>query len=158
MKLSPALLDLLTAEITRERYADAAYTAIGSWADAQSFLGLAGWADKAATEERGHAQKFIDYVRDRSQGVTLQPVAAPPAEFGDYGGALRAALTLEQTVSAAIGEIYRAAQAEGDGASMELLQWFLTEQVQAEKELEIYVMRVERGAPVDLLDAVLFED
>ena len=157
MALAPALLDLIRAQITRERYAVAVYSALASWADAQAFPGLTGWADAASAEEAAHAQKFIAYLRDRAT-VTLEAVDAPPADFGSYADALAAALALEKEVSARITEIYQRALAERDGATAGLAEWFLTEQVQSEKELEVLLMRVGRGAPIDLLDAELFEE
>lgn len=156
MALAPTLLDLLGRQITRERYAAAVYSALGNWADAQAFPGLTGWADAASGEEATHAQKFITYLRDRGP-VRLEAVDAPPADFGSYGDALAAALALEKEVTASITAIYRQAVAEQDGATAALAQGFLVEQVQSEKELEVLLMRVGRGAPLDLLDAELFE-
>lgn len=157
MALAPTLLDLIGKQITRERYAVAVYTALGNWADAQAFPGLTGWADAASAEEATHAQKFIDYLRDRGP-VRLEAVDAPPVDFGTYADALAAALALEKEVSAAITAIYQRAVAERDGATADLAQWFLAEQVQSEKELEVLLRRVGRGAPIDLLDAELFEE
>jgi ferritin len=156
MLLVSQVLDLLIAQITRERYAQAVYTALGNWADGQGFPALTAWAYQAAAEEAEHAKKFIDYVNDRAT-ATLQAVPEPPADFGDYLAALQAALALEQEVSRALGVIYGAAVQANDGATVGLLQWFLAEQVRAEKELSIFIQRVGRGAPLDLLDNAIFE-
>lgn len=156
MALEPDLYELLNAQVTKERYAAAVYSALGTWADSQGFEGLTKWADEASAEEAGHAQKFIGYLRDRAS-VRLEVVEAPPVDFGAYDQALLAALTLERGVSEAIREIYRVAVAEADGATAALAEWFLDEQVKAEKELVTYIQRVRRGDPLDLLDIELAE-
>lgn len=156
MALAENVWGLLNAQVTRERYASAVYSALATWADGQGFEGLRAWADRASAEEATHAQRFIDYLRDRG-AVRLEAVAAPPAEFGGYVEGLWAALALERGVSAALTEIYTATQELGDGATAALLAEFLKEQVQAEKELTTYIQRVQRGDPLDLLDIELRE-
>ena len=156
MTLPTDVLGLLNAQITRERFAEAAYTAIATWADAQSFPGLQAWAEAAAAEERTHAMTQIAYLNDRAR-VSLEPLDAPQADFGEYADALKTALTLEQTVSRALTEITRQARADGDEATALFIGGFLAEQVKAEKEIAVYVQRVQRGAPIDLLDAELFD-
>lgn len=157
MKLTSDLARQLNDQITRERFAEASYLAIGSWADAQAYPGLTAWADKQAAEEREHAKKLIEYVRDRGQ-VMLQPVPEPVNVFAGYLGALEGALGLEQSVTAALTGIYRSAMGALDGATADLMQSYLAEQVEAERNLEIYTQRAGRaGDDLDLLDAILFE-
>ncbi len=156
MDLAPNVYGLLNAEITRERFASAAYTAIEAWANDNAFPGLEGWAKAAAAEEAGHARTLIDYVNSRAV-VRVEAVDAPP-DVSDYADALRTALRLEQLVTAAFTQIADAAADASDYATLELAQHFLDEQRQAEHEIEILIKRVERGAPIDLLDAELFEE
>lgn len=156
MDISPKLAALITAQITRERFASATYLSLASWADKQGFEGLSGWADKSSAEETGHAKRFVDYLRDRGT-VMLEAVDAPQADFTNYQQALQATLMLEKTVSRAIGDLYMAAMEAGDGATAKLASEFLTEQVESEKEIETYLLRIGRGSPVDLLDMELFE-
>ena len=60
-------------------------------------------------------------------------------------------------VSAALTAITRTARDAGDEATALFIGGFLAEQVAAEKELQTYVQKVARGAPIDLLDAELYE-
>lgn len=157
MQLRDDIYGLLNAEITRERFASAAYTAIEAWANDNAFPGLEGWAKAAAAEEAEHARTLIDYVNSRAV-VRVEAVDAPPVLPGEYAGVLEAALTLEQSVTAAFVQIADAAADASDYATLELAQHFLDEQRQAEHELEIAIRKVRRGAPIDLLDAELWED
>ncbi len=156
MNLAPDVEALLQQQVTRERYAAGVYTALGAWANTQAFPGLEAWATASAAEEGTHAAKFVAYLNTRSQ-ARLDAVPAPPQDFGDYGQALAGALALEQSVTAAIGAIGAAALGAGDWLTLALAQEFLAEQAQAEHEITVYLTRVQRGAPVDLLDAELYE-
>ena len=150
------LLAMGNRQVTRERFAEASYTAISTWADVQGYGGLQAWAAAAAAEERAHAQKQIDYLNKRA-GAVLEPVPAPQATFESYADALQTALALEKIVTAAITGLARQARAAGDLATAVFYETFLPEQIDAENELTIYVQKVARGAPIDLLDAELFE-
>ena len=114
------------------------------------------WAEAAAAEERTHAIKQIGYLNDRA-AVVLEPLPAPQASFAGYAEALGTALALERVVSAALTAITRTARDAGDEATALFIGGFLAEQVAAEKELQTYVQKVARGAPIDLLDAELYE-
>jgi ferritin len=154
--LAPKLVELFNREVGIELKAHNFYTQLATWADSRAFPGLTEWADKQAGEEDMHAQRFIEYLRDRAY-CTITAIPAPPMEYGSYLDALKTTLQLEQSVTAAIGEMYTVACAETDGATVDLLLPFLKEQIESERNLEIYIMRVERNAPIDLLDHVLFE-
>lgn len=160
MALGPVTLDtavetLLIKQITRERFAQAAYAALAAWADAQAFPGLKGWAEAAAAEEGAHAQRFLGYLSDRGT-VVLEGLPAPAFEVKDYDGALETALTLEDGVTKALTRLASAALAASDFATLQLAQEFLGEQVEAQKEIADYRLKAARCAALDLLDAELF--
>lgn len=154
--LDQDLARLLNEEIARERYASASYAAIACWADNNAYPGLTAWGDANADEEWGHAKGFMGYLRDRDQ-VTLGPLPEPVTEFTGYANCLECALALERTVTGALNEILKIAHNLNDGGTIDFLLPYLKEQVEAENNLEIYLLRLSRGAPVDLLDAILFE-
>ena len=159
MKLSSDVQAALCEQINAEFVAAYFYSALASWADAQAFSGLTGWADKASTEEREHAQMFIEYLRDRGT-VTYKPIDEPLQAFGDYAGALEAALQAEELVTAKLHLLAAIARAAGDVATAHLAEgWITTEQVGAIKEIQDYLLIIKRGAPnrFDLLDREIFE-
>ena len=103
-----------------------------------------------------HAQSQIEYLNDRGT-VALEPLDAPPVTYTNYAGVLQGALALEQSVTEALTNIVYRARSSGDEATALFIGGFLPEQVKAEKELQTYIQRVQRGAPIDLLDAELYE-
>jgi ferritin len=160
MNLDPTVTPLLERQVNAELYAAHLYIALGAWADAQGFPGLQGWANASALEEDAHARHFLAYLNDRLPAgamATIGAVAAPPT-VGDYAGALQAALTAEQAVSMALTELATVAFAAGDSAThLIATQQLLNEQIPAEREISTYLLRVGRGAPLDLLDGELYE-
>ena len=152
------IINDLARHINAEQYAAHAYRALANWADANAFPGLAAWADAASAEEQTHAMAFIAFARTRSYGqtgpVALYPLAAPP-DVSSYGDALAAALTIELSVAESLDALCKA----GDEATAQLAgDYLLKEQWPAIHAIEQYLLRVRRGAPLDLLDAELFEE
>ncbi len=149
------MFDLLLRHINAEQYAAHVYAHIASWADSQGFLGLRDWADHAAVEEQQHAKVFIDYARTRGT-VVMRPIASPPAIVA-YAEALRIALEVEQAVARSLQEL--ASFSDDDDATETLAgDYLLKEQWPAIHFLEQALRKVQRGAPIDLLDAELFEE
>jgi ferritin len=156
MKLDVKMAALLTEHITRERFAEAAYFAVGNWADRQSFSGLQTWADGEAKDERNHYELVQGYLRDRGV-ATLQSVPAPTNTFGSYVEALKYLLRAEDSVTGSLNEIMAHAAQTGDMFTSQALWSLLAVQVHSTKTLQDLIIRVERGAPIDLLDLQMFE-
>jgi ferritin len=134
MQFAPDVAAQLIAQVTRERYAEAFYTQLATWADTAGYDGFAAFFDAAAAEERTHAQRVIMHIRQRD-GFALQPLDAPFARFDDIAACVVAAYELEQTVSAALTTLHETAESASDGATCLLAMEMLREQAASEKEL-----------------------
>ena len=149
------MFDLLLRHINAEQYAAHAYLQIASWADAQGFFGMRKWADAAYAEEQQHAKTFIDYARTRDM-VEMRAIASPPPING-YIEALLIALEVERSVAQSLQEL--ASFSDQDDATETIAgDYLLKEQWPAIQFLEQAIKKVQRGAPIDLLDAELFEE
>ena len=84
-------------------------------------------------EERTHADKLIQHVRDRGGEVELRTVPAPKADFTSPLDAANAVRDLECTTTELIHRLYELARKESDYALEVLLHWYITEQVEEEK-------------------------
>lgn len=161
MDLDPTVQPLLARQVNAEQYAYLLYTGLASWADGQAFPGLQAWAAAQAADELAHAARFLGYLNDRlpaGAGAVLSGIATPPAP-DTYAGALQLALDAERAVSAALVELAQAAAAVADHATVLIAQrQLLDEQVPSEKAIGVYLQRVARGAPLDLLDGELYEE
>jgi ferritin len=76
---------------------------------------------------------LYDFILDRNGRVVLQGIDGPLVEFGSPLEVFEKALEHERRVTAMINDLYGLAARENDYASQTFLQWFVTEQVEEEK-------------------------
>jgi len=154
--LNQTLEAALNQQINAEFESAYIYLAMAAYAEAQNYPGAAHWLKAQAQEEMTHAMKFYGFVHDRGGRVTLQAVAQPAAEFGTLADLFTTVLAHEQKITSLIHNLYELAQAEKDYASLPLLQWFITEQVEEEKSAEDVLRTVKTAA--DSAHTLLFVD
>jgi ferritin len=131
--LSKAMQEAINEQIKNELYSGYLYLSMAAYFESQTLPGFARWMRVQDTEERMHAMKFFDYVLDRGGMVTLKPIAGPPTEFEGPLQVFELVLDHEKKVTAMIHKLYDLALKEKDYATQVLLQWFITEQVEEEK-------------------------
>ncbi|HEV8190877.1 MAG TPA: ferritin [Ktedonobacterales bacterium] len=130
-------------------------SAVGYFENA-NLAGFAKWMRVQAQEEVGHAMRFFDFVNDRGSRVTLQSIEQPPNDFASPLDVFTRALQHERTVTTKINTLYALAVQESDYPAQVLLQWFISEQVEEEKNasriLEELKMAGENPSALLLLD------
>jgi ferritin len=103
--------------------------------------------------------RFYDFILDRNGQVVLQAIDGPVVEFGSPLEVFERALEHEQRVTAMINDLYGVAAGENDYASQTFLQWFVTEQVEEEKNtgdvVETLKMIGDKSEALFLLDREL---
>ena len=112
------------------------YLAMAAWLENQNLPGAAHWMKKQFAEEQTHAMKLFEHVVDRAGQVTLGGIETPKVEYGGLRQVFEAVLTHERLVTASINGLYEVALAEKDYAAQVMLQWFISEQVEEEKNVE----------------------
>lgn len=133
--ISTTMQAALNAQINVEQYSAQLYLAMGAHCETSSFSGFAHWLRVQAGEETAHAVKLIDFLVDRGGRLELQPVQAPPAEFGGVIQVFEQVLAHEQGITGKISALFERARAERDHASEITLQWYVTEQVEEESNV-----------------------
>lgn len=151
--LSPKLQDALNAQINLEMASSYAYLAMAAHLEGISLPGMSNWMRIQAEEERTHAMKLFDHMCDRGGKVVLQPIPQPQHDFDTPLSVFEAALHHEQKVTKAINTLYALAQAEQDYPSQVMLQWFINEQVEEEKNAMTAIdqLKMAQGAPSAML-------
>ncbi|MDO4219517.1 MAG: ferritin [Synergistaceae bacterium] len=139
MKISQQLEAKLNAQINAELYSGYLYLSMATWAEANGLGGTANWLRKQAAEEQTHAMKIFDFVFRRAGRVTLTAIEAPRTEWKDLEELFAQVYEHEQKVTGMIYDLVRVARAEEDFATVEMLLWFVNEQVEEEEDsLAIY--------------------
>jgi ferritin len=157
--LSKAIQDAINEQIKNELYSAHQYLSMSAYCESVNLPGFAHWMQAQAQEEREHAMKFYNFLLNRKGRVILQAIDQPVVEFGSPLEVFEQALEQEQKVTAQINELYGLATSETDYASQVFLQWFLTEQVEEEKNvgdvLETLNMIGDEGEALFLFDREL---
>ena len=157
--LGKEIQDAMNEQVKNEFYAAYQYLSMAAYCESENLPGFAHWMRTQAQEETQHAMKFYDFILDRNGRVVLQAVEEPVVEFGSPLEVFERALEHEQRVTAMINDLYGLAVRENDYASQTFLQWFVTEQVEEEKNagdvVETLKMIGDRSEALFLLDREL---
>jgi len=133
--LSDKMQTALNAQINKELYSAYLYTAMSMFFMAEDLAGAASWMRVQTLEELVHAEKFMNYVNERSGRVELESLLKPVKSWETPLAAFRAALEHEQFISASISSLVSLAREENDFMSDNFLQWFVAEQVEEESSV-----------------------
>lgn len=154
-KLEAALSDQVTMELS----AATTYLQLAIELESLDLTGMASWMRAQSEEERVHADKFIAHMVDRGSTPKIGTIEGPQLDITTAADAFEASLRHEEHVSAAIRDLYRLAEAEGDLDCRPLLHWFLDEQVEEESTVSEIVNRLkligEDGSGLLRMDAEL---
>ncbi len=125
----------INEQINKEIYSAYLYGSMVSYAASIGLKGVANWFSIQIQEESFHAQKFFTYVLDKGERVILDTISKPDADFKSAVDLFERTLAHELTVTASINNLVDIANAEKDHASAVMLQWFVTEQVEEENNV-----------------------
>ena len=123
----------INEQINREMFSAYLYLAMSARMTEAGYKGIGSWLMIQFHEEMFHAMKFYGYLQDHGVAVELKSLAKP--EFGETKVADLFAHVLEheKSVTRSIHEIVALAKEEKDYATETFVQWYVTEQVEEEK-------------------------
>lgn len=130
---NPTVEQALNDQIQKEFHSAYIYLGMSAYFEAENLPGAAHWMRHQAEEEQEHAMKIFDFINDRGGRVALQAIGQPPADFTSPLAVFEAAYAHEQKVTKSIHDLYALALREGDYPTQIMLQWFIDEQVEEEK-------------------------
>lgn len=131
--LNVKLQDALNKQINAEFFSAYMYLSMSAHFSAVNLNGMAGWMREQAREELTHATKMYDYVHARGGTVTLTTIEAPQQKWNSPLDVFQHAYGHEQQVTAMINNLVDLAIVEKDHASHNMLQWYISEQVEEEE-------------------------
>lgn len=146
----------MNEQIKNELFSAYLYLSMAAFFEEKNLPGFAHWMRVQAQEEQEHALKFFDFIHDRGGKITLLPIEQPKAEWKSALDAFNDAYEHEQLVTGMINKIYETALEQKDYPSQIMLQWFIDEQVEEEKNASDIVEQLkrieERGTAILMLD------
>ncbi len=141
--MDTAVRDLINEQINKEFYSAYLYLDLANYYDATGLDGFANWYMVQAQEERDHALLFYRYLQNNGEKVTLGAIDKPEWERGDNMTPLKKALEHEKYVTSLINAIYAAAYEARDFRTMQVLDWFVKEQGEEEKNASDMITKME---------------
>ncbi len=154
--LSKKVQDALNKQINAELYSSYLYLAMQAYFEAGNLPGCAHWMRLQSEEERGHALKIFDYVFDRSGRVDLTAIQQPSSKYKSPLDVFQKTYEHEKTVTNMIHKLYELAVQENDHPTQVMLNWFVSEQVEEEKQALLIVEQLKMIG--DNAPALLFLD
>lgn len=124
---------MLNKQITKEIFSAYLYLAIANYYSQQNLDGFANWFEVQAKEEMDHALLFRKYMLNDGCNVALEQISSPDVTYGGHGEPLAAALAHEKMITASISDIYTEALSCKDYKTTQMLDWFIKEQGEEEK-------------------------
>lgn len=133
----------LNNHVGEEVYSSYLYLAMAAFSYEQGLNGFAHWLKIQSKEEWGHAMKIFDFIIQRGGRAQLKEIKKPPSDFGSAHKMMKQVLAHEQKVSAALNKLYEEAGRMQDNATQVMLQWFISEQVEEEAQVQDILNQLE---------------
>ncbi len=141
--MNKTVSELVNDQINKEFYSAYLYLDMSNFFEAKGLAGFANWYKIQAQEERDHAMLFYQYMQNNGEKITLKAIDQPDKTFVNIMDPLKAGLEHEKYVTSLIHNIYGEAMKVNDYRTMELLQWFIKEQGEEEKNANDLITKVE---------------
>ena len=139
----------INEQINAELFSSYLYLSMANHFAQLNLPGAAHWMRMQSVEELTHVSKFIDYIHDRQGSVTLGAVDAPHAEWDSPIAAFEEAYAHECKISGMINALVDAAMSVSDHATVNFLQWFVSEQVEEEASVDEIVQKLKLVGKAD---------
>jgi len=157
--ISKSIQDAINEQINKELYSSYLYLSMAAYFENKNLPGFAKWMYVQADEERSHGMKFFQHLLERGGKVELKTIVQPEVDWNTSLDVFKHVLEHEMVVTASINSLYELALKEKDYPFQVLLHWFITEQVEEEKNASDIIQQLElidaHGTAVLMLDKQL---
>ncbi len=122
----------INKQINAELWSAYLYLSMSTYFEEKSLGGFANWMRIQAIEEYTHALRFYHYIVERGGRVLLSPIDKVPTTWKSPQHIFEETYKHEQKVTDLINDLVNLAANEKDHATVNMLQWFIDEQVEEE--------------------------
>jgi ferritin len=135
--ISKELNDEMNKQIVEELHSAYIYMGMAAWAEDKGLYGFAKFMQThAESEEFKHAMKFVKFIQEAGGEVKYGAIGKVTTVYEDVEAVLKAAIKHEQHISARCKLIYELALEKKDYYAIEMMTWFLEEQMEEENLFE----------------------
>jgi ferritin len=134
--------DAINDQINAELYSAYLYLSMASYMESINLMGFANWMKIQAQEEVTHAMRFYAYVNDRGGRALMKAIEKPETDWSSPLAAFEQTLEHERHVTDRINKLVDLATSESDHATLNMLQWFVSEQVEEEASADAIIQKL----------------
>ena len=143
-------------QLNWEVYSSYVYAAMASWFKTQNLNGFSNWMDIQVKEELDHAGIFYEFLHDLGADVEFDAIPKPKNKWKIPKEVFEDALEHERGVTSRINKLIDLALSDKDHATNARLQWFISEQVEEEANVQAILQQLDLVK--DSPDALLMLD
>ncbi len=130
--------EALNNQVKLEAASSYAYLAMASWSDIQPGLNnVSEYFFKQSDEERIHMLKLMRFINERGGFAMVPTLGQPIVTFKGIKSMFEEFLKHEIAVSDSINDLVSLALKEKDYATHNFLQWYVSEQIEEEKNARV---------------------
>ena len=154
--LKPKVEKAINKQINAELWSSYLYLSMSSYFESINLSGFANWMIMQAQEEVNHAMRLYNHVIERGGRVLLEEIDKVPTEWKSPLHVFEETYRHEQKVTSLIEDLVDVAEQEKDRASLNMLQWFIDEQVEEEASADEILQKLkligDQGSGLFMLD------
>lgn len=130
--ISQKIQDALNTQLNAEFYSSYFYLSMSAYFESNDLQGFSRWFRVQANEEYSHAMKIFDYIYQIGGVVKLMKIDGPKTDWDSFLEVFEDTFEHEQKVTKSINTLLDLSMTEKDYATVNFLQWFVSEQVEEE--------------------------
>jgi ferritin len=140
--LKPKIEKAINKQINAELWSGYLYLSMSSYFESIGLSGFANWMWIQAREETTHAMRLYNHVIERGGRVILSAIEKVPTQWKSPLNVFDETYKHEQKVTGLINDLVDLAIKEKDHATVNMLQWFVDEQVEEEASADEIVQKL----------------
>ncbi len=140
--ISEKMAEAINEQINAEMYSGYLYLSMAVDFAEKNLDGFEHWMRLQAQEELDHGMRFLDYLQERGGHVELETIEKPEVEWKTPLEAFEYVYQHECKVTGMINDLVDLAEKEKDRATVNMLQWFVDEQVEEEDSADEIVQKL----------------
>ena len=140
--LKKEVTDALIIQLNKEFQSAYIYLGMSAYSSKIGLNGSANWFLVQYQEEVAHAMKLFKYLENQDVAVTLPEIKEANVEFETILDTFKKALAHEESMTNNLNELSDLAMKNKDHATYNMLQWYVTEQVEEEATLNTIIDKI----------------
>lgn len=130
--ISNELQKALIKQLNKEFYSAYIYLGMSAYCSKKGFNGSSSWFLIQYQEEVSHGMKLFKYLEDQNVEIQLPSINEAKVQYESLLDVFKKSLAHEQTMTKNLNNLSDLAMKEKDHATYNLLQWYVTEQIEEE--------------------------